>query len=84
MPDIVEEAARIFSGETELSFGERTALVIGGLGLMAVGAQPRPNKILSLVAIVAGAGMALRGATNQGALAALTSGGEGRSFPRSN
>jgi hypothetical protein len=34
-----------------------------GLGLAAAAAQPRPNKLLSLAALVAGAALAIRGAT---------------------
>ena len=37
--------------------------VVLGLGIAAAAAQPRPNKWLSLAALVVGAGLAIRGAT---------------------
>jgi hypothetical protein len=37
--------------------------VVLGLGIAAAAAQPRPNKFLSLAALVIGAGLAIRGAT---------------------
>lgn len=63
MPNIVDNAQHLFSGDTNLSITERTLSVVGGLALAAIGAQPRPNKILSLVAILAGSALAIRGAT---------------------
>ena len=60
---VMEEAQHLFSGEQNLSFTERAVSVVGGLALAAIGAQPRPNKILSLVAILAGSALAIRGAT---------------------
>ncbi len=81
MPNaIVEEAQHLFSGEPNLSTTERAVSVVAGLALAAIGAQPRPNKILSLVAILAGSALAIRGATGHCAYKALTSpeGGAGR------
>lgn len=64
MPNIVPEAARdLFSGEKNLSATERTVSVIGGLAIAAIGAQPRPNPLLSLAAILVGSALAIRGAT---------------------
>lgn len=64
MPNIVPDAARdLFSGETNLSATERTISVIGGLAIAAIGAQPRPNPLLSLAAIAIGSALAIRGAT---------------------
>ncbi|WP_375460880.1 YgaP-like transmembrane domain [uncultured Enterovirga sp.] len=60
---IVEEAQHLFSGETNLSMTERTLSVVGGLALAALAAKPRPNKILSLVVLLAGSALAIRGAT---------------------
>jgi hypothetical protein len=75
---VLDEAANIFSGG-ELSLTERSLLVIGGLALAAVAIQPRPNKLLSLAALVAGAGLAIRGATGGSGAAAITDGrGSGR------
>lgn len=54
---------RLFGGETNMSFGERALSVALGLGLAAAAARPRPNKVLSGLALVAGVGLALRGAT---------------------
>ncbi|KQO57000.1 MULTISPECIES: DUF2892 domain-containing protein [unclassified Methylobacterium] len=53
----------IFEGETNLSTTERAVSVVLGLGIAAAAAQPRPNKWLSLAALVVGAGLAIRGAT---------------------
>ncbi|MGA0596256.1 YgaP-like transmembrane domain [Enterovirga sp. CN4-39] len=64
MPNaVIEEAQHLFSGEQNLSFTERSVSVVGGLALAAVAAKPRPNKLLSLVALVAGVALAIRGAT---------------------
>ncbi len=51
------------SGHTNLSMGERSLSVVVGLALAAAAAQPRPNKLLSLAALVAGGALAYRGAT---------------------
>jgi hypothetical protein len=51
------------AGEKNLSFTERAVSVLIGFGLMGAAVQPRPNKVLSLLALVGGAGMAIRGAT---------------------
>ena len=47
----------------QLSLTERTISVGGGLVLAAAAAQPRPNIVLSLLALAAGAALAYRGAT---------------------
>jgi hypothetical protein len=48
--------------EHNLSTGERAAYVIGGLGLAAAAAKPRPNMVLNVVALAAGVYLAWRGA----------------------
>ncbi|AWN43991.1 DUF2892 domain-containing protein [Methylobacterium durans] len=53
----------IFSGEQNLTTTERAVSVVLGLGIAAAAAQPRPNKLLSLAALIVGAGLAIRGAT---------------------
>ncbi|MFC6742013.1 YgaP-like transmembrane domain [Methylobacterium tardum] len=53
----------IFSLQTNLTTTERAVSVALGLGLAAVAAQPRPNKLLSLAALIAGAALAIRGAS---------------------
>ena len=53
----------IFEGETNISLPERAGSVAVGLALAAAAAKPRPNPALSLVALAAGAYLALRGAT---------------------
>lgn len=64
MSEVVTQGyERIFGGETNMSFGERALSVALGLGLAAAAARPRPNKVLSALALVAGVGLALRGAT---------------------
>lgn len=49
--------------DVNLSFTERAVSVALGLTLAAAAAQPRPNKVLSLLALVAGSALAIRGAT---------------------
>lgn len=53
----------LFSGQPNLSLTERTLSVVGGLALAAVGAQPRPNVVLSFAAVILGSALAIRGAT---------------------
>ena len=58
----------------ELSMTERTLSVAGGLVLAAVAARPRPNAVLSILALAAGSFLAYRGATGHCAIrAALAS-----------
>ena len=47
----------------ELSLTERTLSVAGGLVLAALAARPRPNVVLSVLALAAGSFLAYRGAT---------------------
>lgn len=75
MPNaVLEEAQHLFSGEQNLSLTERTLSVVGGLALAAIAAKPRPNKVLSLIALVAGAALAIRGASGHCAVKAIASG----------
>ena len=67
---------RIFGGENNMSFGERALSVALGLGLAAAAARPRPNKVLSGLALVAGVGLALRGATGHCAIKAQLGGSQ--------
>ncbi|MGU3539279.1 YgaP family membrane protein [Methylobacterium sp. A54F] len=60
----------IFSGEQNLTTTERAVSVVLGLGIAAAAAQPRPNKFLSLAALIIGAGLAIRGATGHCAMKA--------------
>lgn len=62
----------IFSGKPNLSTTERAISVALGLGIAAAAAQPRPNKWLSLAALVVGAGLAIRGATGYCAMKAAS------------
>lgn len=55
----------IFGGEPNLSLTERGIFVAAGLGLAAAAAQPRPNKVLSLLALLGGSYLAWRGAVGQ-------------------
>ncbi|MDB5649032.1 MAG: hypothetical protein JWL62_552 [Hyphomicrobiales bacterium] len=48
--------------EDNLSTGERIAYVLGGLGLAAAAAKPRPNPLLNVLALAAGSYLAWRGA----------------------
>ncbi|KMO37397.1 hypothetical protein VQ02_13250 [Methylobacterium variabile] len=61
----------VFSGERNLTTKERAISVVLGLGLAAAAAQPRPNKFLSLAALVAGSLLAIRGATGHCAAKSL-------------
>ena len=61
------------TGTKNLTLKERSLSVVGGLALAALAVQPRPNKWLSLAALVGGAMLAMRGATGHcAAKAALT------------
>lgn len=64
----------IFHGERNISMGERALSVVGGLALAAVAAQPRPNKLLSLLALAAGSMLAIRGATGHCSVKAMIEG----------
>ncbi len=57
--------------EQQLGFAERAASVVLGLGLAAVAAKPRPNMVLSALALAAGSFLAWRGATGRGPVKAL-------------
>ncbi|GJD63377.1 YgaP-like transmembrane domain [Methylobacterium frigidaeris] len=65
----------VFSGERNLTTKERAISVVLGLGLAAAAAQPRPNKFLSLAALVAGSLLAIRGATGHCAAKSLMNSG---------
>lgn len=73
MNSALDEAAQVLSGG-ELSLTERSLLVLGGLALAAIAIQPRPNKVLSIAALAAGAALAIRGATAGPATAAIEDG----------
>lgn len=78
---VLDEARHLMSGEQNLSMTERAVSVVGGLALAAVAAKPRPNKVLSLLALVAGVALALRGASGHCAAKALMSGEGGGRYP---
>lgn len=61
--DLVDGALRFVDLHQDLTLTERTAAVVGGLVIAAIGAKPRPNKVLGLLVLVAGAALAIRGAT---------------------
>lgn len=63
MSNLTVENVPGFAGEKNLSFPERAISTLIGFGLMGAAVQPRPNKILSLLALLGGAGLAIRGAT---------------------
>jgi hypothetical protein len=80
--DFMAEALmeRVFGGEPNLSWTERGISLVLGLGLAAAGAQPRPNPLLNVAALLGGSYLALRGATGRCPIkAALV---EGRSHPQ--
>ena len=47
----------------EMSTGGRTLSVLAGLALAAAAVRPRPNRLLSLLALATGSYLAYRGAT---------------------
>lgn len=49
--------------EPQLSFGERAVSVLIGLGLAAAATKPRPNRALTVAALLAGSYLAYRGAS---------------------
>jgi hypothetical protein len=51
--------------------------MLGGLVLAAAGAKPRPNMLLSLIALGAGAYLAWRGAEGSCPVKAMIKGGDG-------
>ena len=56
-------ALSVFEGDQNLSYQERALSVVVGLGLAAAGAKPRPNPLLNVLALAAGAMLAIRSAT---------------------
>jgi threonine/homoserine/homoserine lactone efflux protein len=50
------------SHEPNLTTGERAVYILGGLGLAAMAAKPRPNPLLNALALAGGAYLAWRGA----------------------
>jgi len=68
-------------GGGELTAAERGAYMLGGLVLAAAGIRPRPNHLLSLLALGAGAYMAWRGAEGSCPVKAMLTGeGSGRNM----
>jgi hypothetical protein len=51
----------LFEGERNLSLTARSLYIVGGLGLAAAGAQPRPNPLLNVLALAGGAYLAWSG-----------------------
>jgi hypothetical protein len=73
MADVLTE--KVFGGETNLSLTERGVSLVLGLGLAAAGAQPRPNPLLNVAALLGGAYLAMRGATGHCPIKAALEGG---------
>jgi hypothetical protein len=57
----MENLTSLFDGKPNLSWGKRVVYVIGGLGLAAAGAQPRPNPLLNVLALAGGSYFAYSG-----------------------
>ena len=57
----MENLTSLFEGKPNLSWGKRVVYVIGGLGLTAAGAQPRPNPLLNVLALAGGSYLAYIG-----------------------
>jgi threonine/homoserine/homoserine lactone efflux protein len=57
----VENITSLFGGQSNLTWGQRAAYVVGGLGLAAAGVQPRPNPLLNVIALVGGSYLAYSG-----------------------
>jgi len=47
----MENLTSLFQGQPNLTGGERMVYVVGGLGLAAAGAQPRPNPLLNVITL---------------------------------
>jgi hypothetical protein len=69
------------SDEQNLTTTERAAYIVAGLGLAAVGAKPRPNPLLNVVALLGGSYLAWRGYAGSCPVKAALFGPE-RSSPR--
>ena len=54
---------RSHSADPTMSPGGRTLSVLAGLALAAASLRPRPNPVLSILALVTGSYLAYRGAT---------------------
>jgi hypothetical protein len=54
-------AGSLMNGEPNLSATERGLYMLGGLGLAAAAAKPRPNPVLNVLALAGGAYLAWRG-----------------------
>jgi hypothetical protein len=89
----VENLTSLFEGQPNLTWGQRAAYVVGGLGLAAAGVQPRPNPLLNVLALACGSYLAYSGYTgrcpakaalfdaskpNIGSIADRSSGSDGR------
>ncbi len=57
----MENLTSLFEGQPNLTWGQRAAYVVGGLGLAAAGAQPRPNPLLNVLALAGGSYLAYSG-----------------------
>lgn len=49
--------------QQNISMGERSLSVVGGLAMAAAAATPRPNPLLNVIALAVGSYLAYRGAT---------------------
>ncbi len=61
MSDMNEMLEPLFGGEPNLSTTQRGLYIVGGLGLAAAAATPRPNPLLNVLALAGGAYLALSG-----------------------
>jgi uncharacterized membrane protein len=75
-------ALSVFEGGQNLSFQERAISVVIGLGLAAAGAKPRPDPLLNVLTLAAGAMLAIRGATGHCPVKAAFAGQAGSSASR--
>jgi threonine/homoserine/homoserine lactone efflux protein len=57
----IERSGTNGRSEQNLSLGERAVYVAAGLGLAALGAKPRPNPLLNVLALAGGAYLAWSG-----------------------
>jgi threonine/homoserine/homoserine lactone efflux protein len=62
---ITHSLSHALSGPANLSTTERALYIVGGLGLAAAGAKPRPNPLLNILALAGGAYIAWRGYVGQ-------------------
>ena len=76
---ISARAGSLMNGEPNLSTTERGAYMLAGLGLAAAAVKPRPNPLLSVLALLGGSYLAWRGYVGNCPVKAALVGSDGSS-----